>query len=122
MTTKSWTSPSGLRVECDEHGALRHLEFSDVVVNLFVGNALESGPANLVLRRHGATVESTPLLGPGSPTRWHTDADAGVHEGTGDWRGLRYRVALRLAARAPAWFWHVRVENTRNEAARTDLL
>ena len=103
-----WTSPPGLRVECHHHGALRSLAFGDIVVNLFVGSALEGGPANLVLRRHeaaNAAVQSTTrLLGPRSPTRWHIDATAGELEGAGDWQGLRYRVALRLSAGAPAWF------------------
>ena len=117
-----WTSPSGLRVECHDHGALRSLAFDDIVVNLFVGNALEGGPANLVLRRLGPTVETMRLLGPRSPTRWHIDAAAGELEGAGDWHGLRYRVALRLSASAPAWFWHVRVENAGADAVRVDLL
>ena len=117
-----WTSPPGLRVECHDHGALRSLAFGDIVVNLFVGNALEGGPANLVLRRLGPTVATTPLLGPRSPTRWHIDAAAGELEGAGDWQGLRYRVALRLAAGAPAWFWHVRVENAGADPVRVDLL
>jgi len=117
-----WTSPSGLRVECHDNGALRSLAFGDIVVNLFVGNALEGGPANLVLRRLGPTVETTPLLGPRSPTRWHIDATAGELEGAGEWQGLRYRVALRLAAGAPAWFWHLRVENAGADPVRVDLL
>jgi len=120
-----WTSPSGLRVECHAHGALRSLVFGDIHVNLFVGNAVEGGPANLVLRRHGAAgaaMETTPLLGPRSPTRWRVDPDAGELEGAGAWHGLRYRVMLRLAAGAPAWFWHVRVENTGEAAVRLDLL
>ena len=118
----SWTSAAGLRVECDENGALRSLAFGDIVVNLFVGNALEGGPANLVLRRHGAAVESVRLLGPLSPTRWRIDPDAGELEGAGNWQGLNYRVALRLAAAEPAWFWHVRVENASADPVCVDLL
>lgn len=117
-----WTSPVGLRVECEDNGALRSLALGDIVVNLFVGNALEGGPANLVLRRLGPTVETTRLLGPRSPTRWHIDPAAGELEGAGDWQGLRYRVALRLSADAPAWFWHVRVENASADPALVDLL
>ncbi len=117
-----WTSPPGLRIECHDNGALRGLAFGDIVVNSFVGNALEGGPANLVLRRLGPTVETTRLLGPRSPTRWHIDATVGELEGAGDWQGLRYRVALRLSADAPAWFWHVRVENAGADPVRLDLL
>ena len=116
------SSPSGLRAVLDESGTLHTLALADVVVNLFVGNALEGGPTNLVLRRHAARIESTPLLGPRSPTRWHRDGAAGMLEGAGTWQGLRYRIALRLARQAPAWFWHVRVENLGAEPARVDLL
>ena len=105
------TSPSGMRAVLDATGTLHTLVHADVVVNLFIGNALEGGPMNLVLRRHAADIESTPLLGPRSPTRWQRGASGDRLEGAGDWQGLRYRVALRLAAEAPAWFWHVRVEN-----------
>ena len=66
-----WTSPPGLRVECHDNGALRSLAFGDIVVNLFVGNALEAGPANLVLRRYetasAAVQGTTRLLGPLPP-------------------------------------------------------
>ena len=122
LPVTGWTSPSGLRVECHPDGGLRTLAFGDIVLNLFVGSALEAGPANLVLRRHGSSVEFTRLLGPRSPTRWRIDPDAGELEGAGEWRGLRYRVALRLAAGAAAWFWHVRVDNPGADAVRIDLL
>ena len=122
LPSQGWTSPSGLRVERHADGSLRSLAFGDFVVNLFVGSALEAGPANLVLRRHEAGVEFTRLLGPRSPTRWCIDPAAGQLEGAGEWQGLRYRVALRLAAAAPAWFWHVRVDNTRSDPVRIDLL
>jgi cellobiose phosphorylase len=118
----SWTSASGLRVEVEADGTLRSLALGDIVVNLFVGNALEGGPANLVLRRHDAMATSTLLLGPSSPTRWRADPEAGKLDGVGSWQGIEYRVSLRLAADAPAWFWHVRVENAGAEPARIDLM
>ena len=118
----SWTSPSGLRVDVEAHGAIRSLALGDVVVNLFIGSALEGGAANLLLRRHGRDVTSTLLLGPNSPTRWHADAAAGRLDGAGFWQGIRYRVSLRLAADAPAWFWHVHVENAGAEPVRIDLI
>ena len=105
------TSPSGLRAAFDERGTLLGLMHGDIAVNLFPGNPLDGGPAQLVLRRHADAVESTPLLGPHSATRWRLDSRGGMLEGAGEWRGLRYRVAFRLAAAAPAWFWHVAVEN-----------
>lgn len=120
-TRTVWTSPAGLRVEFETHGALRLLAHDDVVVNLFVANALEGGPANLVLRRHGEVTDSTLLLGPNAPTHWHADPAAGTLDGTGSWQGIDYRIAFRLAADAPAWFWHVQVENTGLAPVRVDL-
>ena len=116
------TSPSGLRAAFDERGTLLGLRCGEIAVNLFVGSALEGGPTNLVLRRHGALIESTPLLGPRSATRWRLDPRAGQLEGAGEWQGLRYRVAFRLAAAKPAWFWHVAVENASAAPMRVDLL
>jgi len=116
------TSPSGLRATLDDSGALHTLAFGDIVVNLFVGSALEGGPTNLVLRRHAKVIESTPLLGPRSPTRWHRDAGPDRLEGAGIWQALHYRVVLRLAAQASAWFWHLRVENAGTQPVRVDLL
>ena len=109
--TMELTSPSGLRATFDERGTLLGLMCGDIAVNLFPGNPLDGGPTQLVLRRHADAVESTPLLGPHSATRWRLDAHHPMIEGAGEWRGLRYRVAFRLAAAAPAWFWHVAVEN-----------
>jgi cellobiose phosphorylase len=120
-----WTSPSGLHVEWLPNGSLRNMALGDINVNLFVGNALEGGPANLVLRLHGDTgtaIRSTPLLGPGSPTMWRIDTVAGELEGAGEWHGLHYRVLLKLSVTEPAWFWHVRIENAADATARFDLL
>jgi cellobiose phosphorylase len=121
-TTMELTSPAGLRAAFDDRGTLLGLTFGEIAVNLFVGSPLEGGPANLVLRLHGEAVESTLLLGPRSPTRWHRTPAAGRLEGAGEWNGLRYRIAFRLAATAPAWFWHVQVENAGARPVRVDLI
>jgi 1,2-beta-oligoglucan phosphorylase len=112
-------SPSGLVVQVNANGSLRRIAHRDVTVNAFLGNELEGGPANLNLRR-GARIEWIPLLGPRSPGRIRLDA-TGL-DIDGEWSGLRFRVALRLAESAPAWFWHVVVENAGDEAATLDLV
>ena len=60
-------SPSGLVVQVNRNGSVRRIDHRDVMVNAFLGNELEGGAANLYLRRHGARVEWTALLGPRSP-------------------------------------------------------
>src|ERR1700722_11365192 len=106
------TSPSGLRAEINANGSLRRLDCAAISLSLFVGNEVEGGPANLYLRSHSEKLEWTPLLGPLSPTRFHTDPTSGALVGTGTWLGIKYALTLTLAQSKPVWFWHVRLENT----------
>ena len=114
-------SRTGMRADINANGSLRHFECDPVSLNLFVGNEMEGGPTNLYLRRHGETIEWTPLLGPRSPTRFAADAAGGMLSGAGTWRGIRYSLALVLADGAPAWYWHVRLENTSSRVLQVDL-
>ena len=114
-------SPSGLRAEINANGSLRRLDCDAISLGLFVGNEVEGGPANLYLRRHSDKIEWTPLLGPSSRTRFHTDAASGRLVGVGTWLGINYSVTLVLAASKPAWFWHVRLENTGATSQQVDL-
>ena len=43
----SLSSPSGLRVEINANGSVRRFDCGSISLALFVGNALEGGPANL---------------------------------------------------------------------------
>jgi 1,2-beta-oligoglucan phosphorylase len=115
------TSPSGLALEMNANGSLRRFEHDEILLNLFVGNEVESGPTNIYLRRHANAVESIPLLGPHSETRFYDGGSPGVLLGFGSSLGIDYSLALVLARNAPAWFWHVQLENTSPEARRVDL-
>jgi 1,2-beta-oligoglucan phosphorylase len=114
------TSPSGLRLEINANGSVRRFDCDPISLTLFVGNELEGGPTNLYLRRHSDAVEWTPLLGPLSSTRFHTDP-GGRLVGVGSWLGINYWITLVLARDAPAWFWHVRLENTTPSPQNLDL-
>jgi cellobiose phosphorylase len=113
-------SPSGLVVEVNANGSLRRIDHRDVMLNTFLGNEVEGGPANLFLRRRGDRITWIPLLGPRSPGEVRLDA-SGL-EVRGDWSGLHFRVSLRLAESAPAWFWHVLLENAGAEPEAIDLV
>ncbi len=118
------TGAAGLSIEIHDNGSLRRMDCGETLINLFIGNAVERGPANLYLRLHSASpsrTEVTPLLGPDSPTRGgRTMADQ--WRGTGAWHGIRYVVALQLSQSAPGWFWHVRLENTGQSEIDVDLI
>jgi cellobiose phosphorylase len=114
-------SAAGLSVELLENGALRRMDHGDTILNLFLGNELEGGVANLYLRRLNAdATQSIELLGPRCPTKFQRVGGAWV--GSGAWSGIRYTVTLQLAASAPAWFWHVSLENSSSATLDVDVI
>jgi cellobiose phosphorylase len=96
------------------------MDHGDILLNLFLGTEIEGGPANLYLRRHGTSIEAVPLLGPQSPAAIHLD-ERGM-SATGEWHGIRFRVSLVLSESTPAWFWHLRLENTLHTSEKLDLI
>ena len=113
-------SPSGLVVRVNANGSLRRMEHGDIVLNLFPGTEMEGGATNVYLRRLGPDDAWTPLLGPKSPLAFHLDG-RGLWA-TGQWRGVGIVVSLVLADTAPAWFWHVALDNRDQAAVTVDLL
>ena len=113
-------SPSGLRIEMNANGSVRRMDRGDILLNLFLGTEIEGGPANIFLRRHGSTMEITPLLGPRSPAVFRETVQ-GV-AASGDWGNLRYTLSLILAQSAPAWFWHLWLENAGTDPETIDLI
>ena len=114
------TSRAGLRAEFNANGSLRRFDAGSICLPLFVGNEIEGGPANFYLRRHTAVIESTPLLGPGSPTHFELDDQVALR-GVGQWQGIQYVVTMRLADSETAWFWHVQLLNTQATTQQLDL-
>lgn len=113
-------SPSGLSVEINGNGSVRRIDHGDIILNLFLGNEAEGGPANLFLRRLDGNPDATPLLGPGSPAAYESDGKNLT--ASGKWGDLSFRVRLVLAEASPAWFWHVEIENTGSAAVTCDLI
>lgn len=113
-------SPTGLRAEFNDNGSLRRLDAGAVTLSLFVGNEIEGGPANLYLRRRAPSAGWTALLGPRSPTRMAFVA-ADRCTGSGRWHDIEYTLTMRLAAEAPAWFWHLRLTNRGSVTVELDL-
>src|SRR5262245_14251233 len=79
-------SPTGLAFLVNANGSIRRMEHGPVVLNLFPASEIEGGPTNLYLRRLGAQIVWTPLLGPQSPLHFQID-EKGLRA-TGDWQGL----------------------------------
>jgi cellobiose phosphorylase len=118
----SLTSPAGLTVRASVNGALQRFDCGPISLLLFLGNEVEGGPANLYLRRHGARgIEWTPLLGPRSATTFRPSPTGDALRGSGSWGDIEYSIALVLAKKAPAWFWHVKLDNTSSTAQQIDL-
>lgn len=113
-------SDSGLIFQIHSNGTLGRMEYRDITLNLFPGNAMEAGPANLYLRRLGASPALTALLGSESPSEFTAGERCLIARGR--WQDVSYTVALNLAEEAPAWFWRVRLENLGSEAVDLDLI
>jgi cellobiose phosphorylase len=113
---------AGLEAELLSHGALRRLLAPGLMLNLFPGNELEGGPANLWLRRRDAGGEwrVAPLLGPLSPLASRFGENA--FEMAGHWDGLALRLQLRLAAGETSWFWHLQADNHAAVACELSLV
>ncbi len=121
MTTPATlSSASELRVQINANGSLRRIDHRDVIVNLFAGNEVEGGPANVYLRRRDKEPDAIALLGPRSPARYRIRDDG--FAARGEWSGIRFQVTLRLAQSAPAWFWHVALENIGDAPLTVDLI
>ena len=117
MTLHSLRNAAGLEAELLSHGALRRLLLAPgLMLNLFPGNELEGGPANVWLRRReaGGAWRAVPLLGPQSPLNAH--AADGAFEMRGEWEGLAVRLSLRLAENEASLFWHLQLDNRGGEA------
>src|SRR5882724_11869471 len=84
---------TGLRTEINANGSLRRFDYGEISLLLFVGNELEGGPTNLYLRKCAPSIESTPLIGPLSGTRFHKNI-AGNLIGIGHWQEINYTIAL----------------------------
>ncbi|WP_157581708.1 hypothetical protein [Phycicoccus sp. Soil803] len=115
------SSASGLRAVFTDDACLARLDAAATSLLMYPASAHEAGPANLYLRRlDGADAAWVPLLGPSSPSvvTWSERGPVA----TGEWEGLRYAACFRLAEGAPAWFWQVSVENTRDTEVVVDVV
>jgi 1,2-beta-oligoglucan phosphorylase len=79
----------------NENGSIHRIDHRDIILNLFLGNEVEGGPTNIYLRRHGAAIESAPLLGPRSPGTVFVD-EHGLTV-CGEWNDIAFTLSLTLA-------------------------
>ena len=120
MTSRVVENAAGLRVTLNANASVARIDHDDIMINLFRGNALEGGPANIYLRKLGGEPAAIALLGPRSVSRFE-DNTAGFAL-RGHWQGLSYRLSLRLAAESPSWFWHVTLSNDSATTVTVDLI
>lgn len=114
------STDSGLRFELNGNGSICRIDHGDIMLNLFLGNEVEGGPANLYLRRLDQPAHALPLLGPSSPTLFEATENGML--GIGRWGDLTFHIRLALAQTAPCWFWHLELENHGPEAVSFDLI
>lgn len=115
-------SPSGLSVQINANGAIRRMDYLGRIINLFPGNDMEGGPANLFLRKRDGTgaTRFTPLLGPDSPSGFQMSEDG--FAASGEWEGVRFLATLTLSDADAAWFWQIELENRGPDIITVDLI
>ena len=91
MTSRVVENAAGLRVTLNANGSVARIDHEDIMLNLFRGNAMEGGPANIYLRRLGGQPAVTALLGPRSVSRIEDNAAGFALRG--QWQGLSYRLS-----------------------------
>ena len=107
-------------MQVNANGSIRRMKHRDILLNLFLGNEAEGGPANIYLRRLGGEVSAIGLLGPRSQSAVRCDKRSLTL--SGDWWGIRFMASMVLAESACAWFWHVALENKGDKAETLDLI
>ncbi|MDF2145583.1 cellobiose phosphorylase [Knoellia sp. p5-6-4] len=115
------SNDAGLRAVFTDTAGLARFDAGDVSLLMYPSGELESGPANLFLRRLDAgRARFVPLLGPESPSRVDWSAEGPVVRGV--WGGLRYAAAFRLDQSSPRWSWCVEVENSTGVETTVDVV
>lgn len=113
-------SRSGLTVEANANGSIRRMSHQGVLLNLFLGDEIEGGPANIYLRRLDGRGGAIGLLGPLSRKAVRCDDRSMTLDG--EWRDLRYSLTLVLARSDAAWFWRLTLENRGDDCQTLDLI
>lgn len=113
-------SGSGLTVEANANGSIRRMSHDGVLLNLFLGDEIEGGPANIYLRRLGGHDAAIGLLGTLSRKKVRSNERSMTL--VGEWEGLHYSLTLLIAPSAAAWFWRLTLENRGEETQTLDLI
>jgi 1,2-beta-oligoglucan phosphorylase len=114
------TNPLGLVFAFFDDGAVRSIEADGIRIGLRPPEPFSQTGANLYLRKRGSRIDFTPLLGPGSPSRFVAADGGGLARGS--WAGLEYECALQLASSQLSWRWEVRVESRLDEPVELDVI
>ena len=113
-------TPGGVRARFTASATLHWLECADLAINLFPGNELEGGPANLVLRRRDRPGQVHALLGPGGHREVRATADRLTVRGV--WEALDYQVDFVIAPEIAGWFWTVSIASRDPDGVEVDVV
>ena len=110
---------SELAFDIDSNGFVFKISHRDIMINLFLGSALEGSPANIYLRLLGEEGCAVPLLGPRSPSSFSLEGGFSV---SGRVYGIEYFIRLVLPSHVNAWFWKVILKNIASSPLTLELV
>jgi len=110
----------GLSFEFLENGSVRSIEVPPVRISLKPATPYSGEGANLFLRRRVEPFDYTPLLGPGSNSRF--SFEDGRFMASGRWEGIEYVCLLLLSDSSLSWQWIVDIKNVSGAATELDMI
>ncbi|MGJ0452818.1 MAG: GH36-type glycosyl hydrolase domain-containing protein [Methylocystis sp.] len=120
MDRRRLESESGLTVKANANGSIRRMSHQGVLLNLFLGDEIEGGPANIYLRRLDGQGEAIGFLAPLS--RKTARFDNRSMNLVGEWRDISFSLTLLLSSSAASWFWRLTLENRGETSQTLDLI
>jgi cellobiose phosphorylase len=110
----------GLSFEFLENGSVRCIEAPPVRLSLKPATPYSGEGANLFLRRRVEPFDYTPLLGPGSNSRF--SLEDGRFMASGSWEGIEYVCMLYLSDSSLSWQWIVELKNVSGASLDLDMI
>ena len=111
---------TGLRFEFLDNGSVRTIEAGGMRINLKPGSPFSLPGTNIFLRRRTEPAGFTPLLSPGSNSRFRVDKDRYLAKSS--WSGLEYTCMLSLSEQSNSWRWQVDITNKAGDRTELDVV
>jgi len=103
-----------------DNGNIKSIQSGQIRISLKEAILFSNAGMNIYLRKRNNPITLTPLLGPGSNSRFAIYQR--IYCAKGHWEGLDYRCILQLSEETESWQWEIELKNTGNTNDEIDLI